>query len=256
MRTALEQRLEPEQLRRSRRSSHVAARGARASLAVAQVSAHAADAGTGARPGRHSRPLAARARTSIRRGCRAAPRRHLDAPGLGPQQPRDHVDERGLARARAPNKRDHARRRRFECDVEREVAARACTLDARASAPHPPAHRARERLRASSPDRPSENEIVGEPRREGIATGCLQAVYSASGSVRVSPGMLETNVMTAPNSPSPAAKAVTAPARIPGSHQRQRDRAEPVAAARRRACAPRPRGPDRRARARAESRAP
>ncbi len=39
----------------------------------------------------------------------------------------------------------------------------------------------------------------------------------ASGRVRVSPGMLETKVMMAPNSPRLAAKAVTMPAAMPGS---------------------------------------
>ena len=48
-------------------------------------------------------------------------------------------------------------------------------------------------------------------------SGVCSAVYSASGSVRVSPGMLEANVITAPNSPRPAANAVTAPARMPGA---------------------------------------
>ena len=48
-------------------------------------------------------------------------------------------------------------------------------------------------------------------------SGVCSAVYSASGSVRVSPGMLDANVITAPNSPRPAANAVTAPARMPGA---------------------------------------
>ena len=48
-------------------------------------------------------------------------------------------------------------------------------------------------------------------------SGVCSAVYSASGSVRVSPGMLDANVITAPNSPSPAANAVTAPASTPGA---------------------------------------
>src|SRR3546814_3083524 len=38
----------------------------------------------------------------------------------------------------------------------------------------------------------------------------------ARGSVRVSPGILETNVMVAPNSPNERAKPSTTPARIPG----------------------------------------
>ena len=37
------------------------------------------------------------------------------------------------------------------------------------------------------------------------------------GSVRVSPGMLETKVMVAPNSPKPRAKASMAPVKMPGN---------------------------------------
>ena len=42
-------------------------------------------------------------------------------------------------------------------------------------------------------------------------------MYSASGSVCVSPGMFETNVIVAPNSPSARANDKTLPAKIPGA---------------------------------------
>src|SRR5882724_69341 len=69
----------------------------------------------------------------------------------------------------------------------------------------------------NNPSTPSTKEMVASLAATVSPSGDCSAVYRASGSVRVSPGMFETNVITAPNSPRPAAKAVTAPAMTPGN---------------------------------------
>ena len=58
--------------------------------------------------------------------------------------------------------------------------------------------------------------------------GSCSAEYSASGSVRVSPGMFDTNVMTAPNSPKRRGEGRDRAGQKPGQHQRQSDRREPI----------------------------
>ena len=102
-------------------------------------------------------------------------------------------------------------------------------FDAQHQRPSRRRRRAREQFRDQQP---------GEPEREGDAcarraasaspSGVCSAVYSASGSVRVSPGMFEAKVITAPNSPRPAANAVTRARQDAGRDQRQRDGEEPV----------------------------
>ena len=89
-------------------------------------------------------------------------------------------------------------------------AAAHCPMAARArramtSASTRPASASRNRQRRAGGRQPL--------RRRGSGSRCR---WQAAG-VRVSPGMLETKVMMAPNSPRQAAKAVTAPARMPGS---------------------------------------
>ena len=62
---------------------------------------------------------------------------------------------------------------------------------------------------ATGPASPSAKDKSARRSARASPSGDCMAVYSASGSVRVTPGMLEAKVITAPNSPRPAAKAVT-----------------------------------------------
>src|SRR6185503_868987 len=105
---------------------------------------------------------------------------------------------------------------RAEVHVEHELATALGELDREHQRPSR-TRKARARNSATrSPARPSEKERSARRAASESPSGVCSAVYNASGSVRVSPGIFEANVITAPNSPRPAAKAVTAPARMPG----------------------------------------
>ena len=93
------------------------------------------------------------------------------------------------------------------------------------------------------------------PRRASPPGSC-RAEYSASGSVRVSPGMFDTNVMTAPNSPKRGRESRDGAGQQSGQHQRQSDGREAVERRRRPACAPHPRGRGRCSRGRCGWRGP
>src|SRR5690606_29895137 len=139
-----------------------------------------------------------------------------DAPARR-QQSGQHIHQCGLAAAGAAEQCRDTGRRRLEACIQREGAARQADIRAQH---HLPSQRRRLRASASaasSPPMPSDSDSTARRAAVASPSGDCSAVYSASGNVRVSPGMFDTKVITAPNSPSPAAKAVTAPASTPGS---------------------------------------
>src|SRR5688572_409227 len=144
----------------------------------------------------------------------------LDVRLVGGEQTGDDVDERRLAAAGAAEQADDARSRDVDRHVQRESIPTLQCANAEHAGPQRPSSRCTRREMSSEinrPIRPSEKEIAASRAASASPSGVCSAVYSAIGNVRVSPGMFDTKVMTAPNSPRPAANAVTAPARIPGS---------------------------------------
>ena len=173
---------------------------------------------TASRPGRprrcvdgeHRRTSDARCRTARRRRGPRARRRARASPAISdisvdlphPDRPKSAVTpgvgaQKAASSAKSP--------RRFLSST-RSISGPACGASARLR-----------NSETSSPARPSDSEMRARRAASASPSGVCSAVYSASGRVRVSPGMLAANVMTAPNSPRPAANAVTAPARMPGA---------------------------------------
>ena len=148
-------------------------------------------------------------------------------PCAGARRPATMRDDRRLAGAGAAEERGHARAC-LERDVEREIAAPVVQLDRRGSNDRPSVpHPSRQDFGKEERAKRDHDRDEAEPDRLALAAGHLQRrCRSAVGIVCVSPGMLETKVMVAPNSPSALAKPSTAPASRPGHDQRQRDRRE------------------------------
>src|SRR5262249_25510475 len=132
-----------------------------------------------------------------------------------PEQSCDHVQHRRFASTR---RADDRRQPVAEAGLEIEPERTECVLN-----PQIDAHAwSRFNTRARYSDASSATtEIATEKRASRIAIvsppGRSRAVKIPSASVCVWPGMLETNVIVAPNSPSALAKPIINPARIPGS---------------------------------------
>src|SRR6185503_11650333 len=144
----------------------------------------------------------------------------FDVRFVGSEQARNDVDECRLAAAGAAEQAHDAGSRDVDRHVQRESVAALQGANAEHAGLQRPSSRCTRRAMSSEisrPIKPSENEMVASRAASASPSGVCNAVYSASGSVRVCPGIFDTNVMTAPNSPRPAANAVTTPARIPGS---------------------------------------
>ena len=120
-------------------------------LSVAQIAAHGSGAGRAATPGTHSRcgarsagsamPVAVSMSTVS--SSRTLPRHRGD-------QTRNHVNQRGLARAGAAEERDDARRRRIKGDVQAEARRGAFRARRSASATQPAPHAARRAIRRAA----------------------------------------------------------------------------------------------------------
>src|SRR6185503_798351 len=133
----------------------------------------------------------------------------------GCQHARDQIEQRGLARSRRSDERRQSRPD-LHPHVERKLARGVRRFD-------PEAH---DGFRLSFRPRISDaisamTEMPTESQASLVAAisppGRSSSVKTASASVRVSPGMFETNVIVAPNSPSALAKPMMSPASSPGN---------------------------------------
>ena len=151
------------------------------------------------------------------------------SPAVRREEAGDDIDRRGLAAAGRPEQCDDAGGRQLEPHVERK-GAESLARQRLEQHQRPSIRRTRRANHSdtSKPPSPSTTDRIASRAAAYSPPGSCNAEYSASGSVRVSPGMFDTNVMTAPNSPNAAEKAVIAPASKPGQHQRQSDRREPI----------------------------
>src|SRR6478736_251941 len=140
-----------------------------------------------------------------------------DASGALATEAGNQVDQSGLAAARAAEQCGDARRRCNEGSFQLETATSCADIDFQHQRPSQRRSPRASSSDASSPPMPSRKDSSASLAATASPSGDCSAVYSARGRVRVSPGMLDTKVITAPNSPRPAAKAVTAPASTPGS---------------------------------------
>src|ERR1700722_17745751 len=133
------------------------------------------------------------------------------------EQSGNDVDEGALAAARAAEQSHYSRSGQFEAGIEREGPA--AFLDGDAEHQRPSMRRTRRANHSDNnrPPSPRTKEIAARRAAAVSPPGVCSAVYSARGRVRVSPGIFETKVITAPNSPSAAENAVMAPASTPGS---------------------------------------
>src|ERR1700724_210931 len=140
-----------------------------------------------------------------------------DPSRIGIEQAANDIDQCGFAAAGAAKQRYDPRSGQVEFGVQRK---RTPMLEDGHMKHQRPNNRRRRWANHSDNTRPPRPRMHERRARRAAASsppGVCNAVYSARGRVRVSPGMLETNVMTAPNSPSAAENAVMAPAKTPGS---------------------------------------
>src|SRR5438094_4566624 len=137
---------------------------------------------------------------------------HDDARSRPRTEPRDSLQERGLARSgRAHDGRDAVAEP--DVDAEREPGQRQLEREL----DHVAARRARRRVKSSAVQSVANASSTVTP-----ASTCARSSWPfwlawkiASASVCVRPGMLPAIMIVAPNSPSARAKASTVPARMP-----------------------------------------
>ena len=159
-------------------------------------------------------------------------------PALGAQQPGDHVEHAGLARARWAEQHRHARPRARSAHAISASPRRSATSTSKDMQPPPrpprePFGRDQRRQRQRDRDR---RQPPARSRRRRAAAARRRSPAAASAS---RPGTFDTKVIVAPNSPSARAKPSTAPGEHAGQAERQRDRRGTRASAPPRASAPR-----------------
>ena len=141
-------------------------------------------------------------------------------PSRGVSRPAMACSTRGLAGAGTAVERDHARARRRCGRGDRNAAARAAFEPMSSDSISAARRRAARRASHSGGEQRQQRNARPRPapgaRRRLRRRAPAAARRSPSDSVCVSPGMFETKVMVAPNSPSALANASTAPATMPG----------------------------------------
>src|SRR5947207_3750463 len=144
---------------------------------------------------------------------------HDDASPARMEEAGDSVYNGSLAGARAAEQRGQTAPG-LKVDVEREIGEPVLDIDFEHVLQSPERRRPKRRAKRSAA-RSATNDSAIETRVSLRAPtsppGVWVRVYIAEAIVRVSPGMLETNVIVAPNSPRLRAKDNTIPATIPGA---------------------------------------
>src|SRR5690348_1814941 len=143
---------------------------------------------------------------------------HRDAAARRRQQAGEGVDDRCLASARTAEQGGDAGTRHHEFGRQREIAEGRFGIDLDHCTPRIRLSRRRATISdASSAVMATITAMTHSRKAGGSPPGTCVKAYSARGRVWVSPGMLETKVMVAPNSPTLRAKPKIAPVRMPGA---------------------------------------
>src|SRR5205085_4611877 len=144
---------------------------------------------------------------------------HHDASTARTEQTGDRIYDGSLSGARAAEQRGQTAPG-LKVDVEREIAEPVLDIDFEHRLQSPERRRPKRlasRSAASSAIYDSAIETRVSLNAPTSPPGVCVRVYIAEAIVRVSPGILETNVIVAPNSPRLRAKDNTMPATIPGA---------------------------------------